>query len=179
MPSSHSIALSWSSRKRQCGRSPPAHFAAWSASEERAHRLKQLRSHLRRDFDTISVDAPFGSIVRFDDGKPTVTPRWKTAMLILLVLCPTVMTLTRFLAPVLAEAGSPPWLTMWLSEIVSVAALTFVMMPLATRLFARWLDPVDGGSLRVTVVGVLVVLAVYAATLWLFDSVQWLHYWGR
>jgi hypothetical protein len=60
---------------------------------------------------------------------------------------------------------------------VSVALLTFVFMPLATRLFTRWLDPIDGVSERVSILGALVVIGVYAATLWLFASVQWLDFW--
>lgn len=152
-------------------------LAAWSRSDERARRLDQLRTHLTKDFDTLSVDAPFGSILRFDHGRPRVTPKWKTAMLVLLVLYPTVMTLSRFLGPVLKDMGAAPWLLMWLSQIVSVAVLTYALMPLATRLFTRWLDPVDGASVRVSVLGVLVVIAVYAATLWLFAAVQWLDFW--
>jgi len=52
-------------------------------------------------------------------------------------------------------------------------------MPTATRLFARWLGPIDGSSVRVSLVGVLVVVSAYAATLWLFGAVEWLHFWGR
>jgi antibiotic biosynthesis monooxygenase (ABM) superfamily enzyme len=152
-------------------------LAAWSNSDERARRLEQLRTHLTKDFDTLSVDAPFGSILRIDHGRPRVTPMWKTAMLVLLVLYPTVMTLSRFLGPVLKDLGAQPWLSMWLSQIVSVAVLTYALMPLATRLFARWLDPIDGASVKVSMLGALAVIAVYAATLWLFAAVQWLDFW--
>ena len=152
-------------------------LAAWSGSDERARRLKQMRTHLTRDFDTLSVDAPFGSILRIDHGRPKVTPMWKTAMLVLLVLYPTVMTLSRFLGPVLNDMGAEPWLSMWLSQIVSVAVLTYALMPLATRLFTRWLDPIDGAPVRVSVLGALAVSAVYAATLWLFAAVDWLDFW--
>ncbi len=98
-------------------------------------------------------------------------------MLVLLVLYPTVMTLSRFLGPVLKDMGAEPWLSLWLSQIVSVAVLTFVLMPLATRLFTRWLDPIDGASVRVSALGATVVVAVYAATLWLFAAVTWLDFW--
>ena len=80
-------------------------LGAWMASDERSRRLAQLRSQLRKDFDTLSVDAPFGSILRIDHGRASVTPRWKTAMAILLVLYPTVMLLSRFLGPVAAGLG--------------------------------------------------------------------------
>jgi antibiotic biosynthesis monooxygenase (ABM) superfamily enzyme len=146
-------------------------LAAWSGSGERVRGLKQLRSHLTKDFDTLSVDAPFGSILRIDHGRPRVTPTWKTAMLVLLVLYPTVMTLSRILGPVLKDMGAEPWLTTWLSQIVSVTVMTYALMPLATRLFTRWLDPIDGASVRVSVLGAVAAVAVYAATLWLFAGV--------
>jgi antibiotic biosynthesis monooxygenase (ABM) superfamily enzyme len=151
-------------------------LATWSGSEERARRLKDLRTHLTREFDTLSVDAPFGSILRIADGRPRVTPTWKTAMMVLLVLYPTVMLLTRFLVPVLREMDVQPWLSTWLSNIVSVAVMTYALSPWATRLFARWLDPIDGASTRVSILGALAVAAVYAASLWLFSAVHWLNY---
>jgi antibiotic biosynthesis monooxygenase (ABM) superfamily enzyme len=152
-------------------------LAAWSRSDERGRQLQKLRSHLTKDFDTLSADAPFGSILRIDRGRPRVTPTWKTAMLVLLVLYPTVMTLSRFLGPPLKDIGAGPWLSMWLSQIVSVAVMTYALMPLATRLFTRWLDPIDGASVRISVLGATVVVTVYAATLWLFASVTWLDFW--
>ena len=57
-------------------------LATWLRSDERANRLSQLRPHLTKDFETLSVDAPFASILRIDDGRPKVTPKWKTAMLV-------------------------------------------------------------------------------------------------
>ena len=67
-------------------------------------------------------------------------------MLVLLVLYPTVMTLSRFLGPVLDDLGAEPWLSMWLSQIVSVGLMTWFLMPLVTGWFRRWLDPVDGAG---------------------------------
>jgi uncharacterized protein len=152
-------------------------LSAWLASDERARGLAQLRSHLTKDFDTLSVDAPFGSILRIDHGRPRVTPPWRTAMLVLLVLYPTVMTLSRFYVPVLTRLGAHPWLSTWLNQVVCVAAMSYALMPLATRLFARWLDPVDGAPVRVSVLGTVAVVATYAATLSVFASVRWLQFW--
>jgi uncharacterized protein len=87
------------------------------------------------------------------------------------------MLLSRFLGPVFMDMGAEPWLSMWLGQIASVAALTYVLMPLGTRAFSPWLDPVDGASVKVSVLGALVVIAGYAATLWLFAAVPWLDFW--
>jgi uncharacterized protein len=133
--------------------------------------------HLTQDSETLSVDAPFGSILRIDHGAARVTPRWKTAMLVLLVLYPTVMTLSRFLGPVFTALGARPWLTTWLTQIVTVAGLSYALTPLAAKAFNRWLDPVEGAAMRITLLGGVVLGALYAASLWLFASVRWLQFW--
>ncbi|MGN2637582.1 antibiotic biosynthesis monooxygenase [Nocardia takedensis] len=152
-------------------------LAAWLESEQRRAALPALRSELTEDFSMAVHSTPFGSTLRTVDGRTRVTPTWKVAMLVLLVLYPTVMTLSRFLGPVLDEWGAPPWLAMWLSQIVSVASMSWVLSPAAAAAFRRWLDPVDGAGWRRGLVGATVVAALYAATLALFASVPWLQYW--
>jgi heme-degrading monooxygenase HmoA len=61
-------------------------LAAWSNSDERARRLEQLRTHLTKDFDTLSVDATFGSILRIDHddavavSRPGPQRRWRATV---------------------------------------------------------------------------------------------------
>jgi hypothetical protein len=149
---------------------------SWLNSPQRKQALPQLRSQLAEDFSVVAHSTPFGSILRVQDGTTRVTPNWKTAMLVLLVLFPTVMTLSRFLGPVLDNAGAEPWLSMWTSQIVSVGLMTWFLMPVVTSWFRRWLDPVDGASVRVSVIGAGVVLLGYVATLALFATVTWLQF---
>jgi hypothetical protein len=150
---------------------------SWMNSEQRREALPALRSGLSAEFSVVTHSTPFGSILRVQDGATRVTPDWKTAMLVLLVLYPTVMTLSRFLGPVLSEVGAEPWLAMWLSQIVSVAAMTWFLMPLVTRWFRRWLDPVDGAGVRVSTIGAVIVALGYVAFLTLFATVSWLDFW--
>ena len=152
-------------------------LAAWLNSAERTAALPELRAQLSQDFSVLAHSTPFGSILRVQDGVTRVTPEWKTAMLVLLVLYPTVMTLSRFLGPVLDDLGAQPWLSMWLSQIVSVALMTWFLMPAVTGWFRRWLDPVQGAGVRVSAIGAGVVAAVYAVTLTIFASVTWLQFW--
>jgi antibiotic biosynthesis monooxygenase (ABM) superfamily enzyme len=149
----------------------------WMGSAARLAALPQLRADLTREFAVVTRSTPFGSILRVQDGATRVTPQWKTAMLVLLVLYPTVMTLSRFLGPVLDDLGAEPWLSMWLSQIVSVGAMTWFLMPVVTGWFRRWLDPVDGAGARVSLTGAAVVVAVYAVTLTIFASITWLQFW--
>lgn len=152
-------------------------LVTWLGSQERTDALGPLRSSLSREFSQVFATTAFGTTIRTVNGRTAITPKWKTAMLILLVLYPTVMLLSRFLGPVLFEFGAHPWLVMWLSQVVSVAALQWVLMPWAGRRFRRWLDPVDGAGVRTTALGAAVLVAGYLATLALFASVQWLQYW--
>ena len=41
----------------------------------------------------------------------------------------------------------------------------------------RWLDPVDGAGLRISLRGAAVAVIVYAASLTAFATVEWLQYW--
>ncbi|WP_330233989.1 antibiotic biosynthesis monooxygenase [Nocardia sp. NBC_00508] len=149
----------------------------WMRSDDRAAALPELRSKLTEDFTVDAHTTPFGSTMRTIDGQTKMTPTWKIAMLVLLVLYPTVMTLSRFLGPVLDRAGAAPWLAMWLSQIVSVGLMSYVLSPAVAARFRRWLDPIDGAGLRISAAGAAVIVVLYALTLLLFASVTWLQYW--
>jgi antibiotic biosynthesis monooxygenase (ABM) superfamily enzyme len=150
---------------------------AWLRSHERQEALPQLRAQLTRNFFELPRSAPFGSTVRTDYGETRITPAWKTAMLVLLYLYPMVMLLSRFLAPPLHRVGAGTWLTVFLSNVTSVALLQWVLMPGVSRPFRRWLDPVDGAGARISLAGASVVVLGYVAALLLFALVQWLQYW--
>lgn len=152
-------------------------LAAWLGSRQRAEALPSLRSTLLKDFSTMSSTTPLGTTVRTSNGKTVMTPNWKSAMLVLLVLYPTVMVLSRFFGPMLDAVGAEPWLALWVSQVVSVSALQWWLMPAVTRPFRRWLDPVDGAGRRISVLGGAAVVALYAVTLAVFASVKWLQFW--
>jgi uncharacterized protein len=152
-------------------------LGTWMRSTARADALPEVSASLTRNFTQSGRIAPFGATVRTEDGLTEITPGWKVAMLVLLVVYPTVMTLTRFLAPVIAHVGSPPWLTLFISQVASTALLQWAFIPLAWRCFRRWMDPVDGRSLGISVRGAVAMLILYAAILAVFANVTWLEYW--
>ncbi|MDT5340699.1 MAG: uncharacterized protein QOD90_6204 [Mycobacterium sp.] len=152
-------------------------LADWLRSPERDQALPGLRSSLTKGFSAVSQTTPFATTVRVQGGRTLMTPNWKSAMLVLLVLYPTVMILSRFFGPVLDGLGAEPWLVLWVSQIVSVSALQWWLMPTVTRPFRKWLDPVDGAGGRISAIGAVIVAAGYALTLTLFASVTWLQFW--
>lgn len=153
------------------------HLTAWLSSRQREDALPGLRSSLTAEFAPVAGTTAFGTTVRTDGGRMLMTPNWKSVMLVLLVLYPTVMLLSRFLGPVLDRLGAEPWLSLWLSQVISVAAMQWWLMPWASKPFRRWLDPVDGAGWRSSLAGAAVILLLYAVTLLLFGSVTWLQYW--
>ena len=153
-------------------------LSAWLRSPQRKEMLPPVRSSLTRDFSVSAKTTPLGTTVRNVDGKTEMTPSWKTAMLLLMVLYPMVMLQSKFVAPVIGKLGARPWLSVWLSQVVSVALMQWWLMPTVSAWCRRWLDPVDGAGLRISLRGAAVAMIVYAASLTVFATVEWLQYWN-
>jgi uncharacterized protein len=153
-------------------------LSAWLRSPQRNEALPPVRSSLTRDFSVLAQTTPFGTTVRNVDGKAKMTPSWKTAMLLLMVLYPMVMLQSRFVAPVIGKLGAQPWLSVWLSQVLSVALMQWWLMPTVASWCRRWLDPVDGASRRISLRGAAIAVIVYAASLTTFATVEVLQYWN-
>jgi uncharacterized protein len=152
-------------------------LAAWLRSPKRAEVLPPVRSSLTRDLSVFAQTTPLGTTVRTVDGKTKMTPSWKTAMLLLMVLYPLAMLQSKFVAPVIGKLGAEPWLSVWLGQVVSVVLMQWLLMPTVSSWCRRWLDPVDGAGLRVSLRGAGVAMIVYIASLTLFATVEWLQFW--
>jgi antibiotic biosynthesis monooxygenase (ABM) superfamily enzyme len=84
-------------------------------------------------------------------------------MVVLLVLFPTVMVLSKVLSPFLH--GLPLALQMFLSNVTSVVLMTWLFMPLTLRALGFWLTPAGTG---VGVRGLVTVLVAYALAITVF-----------
>lgn len=146
-------------------------LAGWIRSHEREQALPRLRGGLTGDFAEVSRSAPFGSTVRIADGQPKITPGWKSAMLVVLCLYPTVMVITKFLAPELGRLGFAQSPSMFVGNVISVSLLQWVLVPTVSRPFRRWLDPIDGASARISLGGAAVVVLGYSLLLLIFSLV--------
>jgi hypothetical protein len=140
----------------------------WLASPERAEWLSRA-APLLSDLHLARIGGGLGGW--FLDGhepragSPGVAPRWKQAMAVLLALYPTVMALRWLELPLLDEL--PDAARVFGSNLLSVAVLTWVLMPLITRGLARWLAPGAGAQLSATyAVGLIAVYATLVAAFW-------------
>jgi uncharacterized protein len=94
-------------------------------------------------------------------------PDWKTAILVMLGLYPIVMLEMRFLSPHLTSLN--PALATFIGNIGSVAATSFITMPLFVHWFGWWLftskdSPKSRGSIGVALLIALFVVEI--ALLW-------------
>jgi antibiotic biosynthesis monooxygenase (ABM) superfamily enzyme len=112
----------------------------WLNSPERAALLKES-DDLIEGFSAQRVDTSFPGWVPADPATGKPPSPWKTACLVLLALFPVVMLELRFLNPVLRAWGSPPALTVFAGNAISVALTTWPLMPIAIRAFRPWLFP--------------------------------------
>ncbi len=92
-------------------------------------------------------------------GAAALPPDWKQAMIVLLVLYPTVMLLGRFLSPWLASL--PLAVSMFIGNVVSVALLTWLLMPGANRALGFWLTSTGARGRLVELRGIGMILAGY------------------
>ncbi len=82
-------------------------------------------------------------------GQPLRTPpRWKMFLLTLLAAYPLIMIVTALFGPWLGQSGpwvghSSPWLFNFVVTVALTTLLTYLAMPLVTRLFYAWLYPKD------------------------------------
>ncbi len=144
----------------------------WIQSRERHEALPRLRDELTHDFAELALSAPFGSTVRVADGETRITPGWKSAMLVLLCLYPTVMLLSRSLAPALDHFGVRQVVAIFVGNVISVVLLQWVLVPTVSVPARRWLDPIDGAPARISAAGAAVIAVCYAVLLALFALVS-------
>ncbi|MEX0990851.1 MAG: antibiotic biosynthesis monooxygenase [Actinomycetota bacterium] len=143
------------------------HLQAWFDSPERKKLLDELDASVDR-LDVRQVGGSFGGWFSAPMGK--AVPNWKQAMAVLLMLYPAVMLITLLLSPQLKDLGLSLAASIFVGNVVSVAALTWALMPAANRVLRGWLSP-DANS-RTTIGGALALVAAYAALLITFGYVS-------
>lgn len=115
-----------------------ADLNAWLESRDRQALLKELEPivesmHAHR---VTGLEGWF-AINRGPSGDAPAPPSWKQALAVLMALYPTVMILAFLTKPLLQSLSLP--VQMLIGNLLSVAALTWLVMPFVTRVLGFWL----------------------------------------
>ena len=98
-------------------------------------------------------------------------PAWKQNMIVLLLLYPVVFLFGALVqTPLLmARAGMPFWLALFVGNIVSVLLLNW-LVPWTSRGFMWWLSPPRDARSTMNVMGTALIIGLYAAFLLIFSQ---------
>jgi len=141
--------------------STPEQLDAWLSSPER-RALLQRSAALVQGWQSRRLPSSFAGWFPSAPGQ-AAPPTWKQAALVLLVLYPIVMLELRFLSPLLA--GLVPAVGTFIGNAISVALVSWPLMPLAVSGLAWWLQPRPAVHARTEILGALLVAALYALEL--------------
>jgi uncharacterized protein len=151
------------------------HLDAWLESAERQRLLDEGKRF--KDFSLKRISAPFGSwfAPAGGEGGGEAPAQWKTALSVLVGLYPTVVLLTLAISELWKKAEL--WESLLIGNILSVALLTWVVMPVVTRALRFWLEPEGGrADARLNARGTVacVVFLTFAAfVFWLCTTQIW------
>jgi hypothetical protein len=145
------------------------HMDRWLASPERAAGREQMYRSTSSHHHKV-VATGFGSWFAFNAEDGMTAPAWKQAMVVVSALFPTVMILNMTVGRLLTDENLGMAPSVFIGNVLGTIALTWLMMPIVTRGMAWWLSP--RSSARTTLLGVPVLLAVYAAEVALFSALN-------
>ncbi|MXM62555.1 antibiotic biosynthesis monooxygenase [Streptomyces sp. HUCO-GS316] len=144
------------------------HLDQWLGSDVRAKLLAEGENYFSA-YDVHKVGSAFSGWFRFgEDAEGGAPPNWKQAMSVLLALYPTVMVLNLTVGDALEDAGVRGYLSLFIGNLLSVSALTWLLMPLVNRGLAFWLVPSRALSVRTQVVGTVLVVLCWALCILIF-----------
>ncbi|WP_405681914.1 antibiotic biosynthesis monooxygenase [Streptomyces sp. NBC_01238] len=145
-----------------------AHLEEWLNSEARERLLSEGRDYFG-SYDVRKIGSAFSGWFRFGQGtEEGAPPNWKQAMSVVLALYPTVMILNLTVGTWLSRLGMAGYLALFISNVLSVSVLTWLLMPLVNRVFAFWLLPSRARSVGVHVTGAVIVAACWAVLITVF-----------
>ncbi|MDH6678794.1 antibiotic biosynthesis monooxygenase (ABM) superfamily enzyme [Rhodococcus sp. LBL1] len=148
------------------------HLDHWLESPERAALLAEGKAF--KDFSVRPIPNPYGSWFPTRGAAGSAVPSWKTALSVLVGLYPLVVVLTLVIDEL--WPGAPLWASLLIGNIASVSLLTWVVMPIVTRVLRFWLEPDAPTGRRIDAIGSAVSIGFVAAAavvFWLVTTVVW------
>lgn len=148
------------------------HLDDWLTSDVRQGLLEEGRRYFA-SYDVHKVGSAFSGWFSFEGGaRGDAPPNWKQAMSVLLALYPTVMVLNLTVGYELDDLGVPGYVGLFIGNVLSVSALTWLLMPLVNRVLAFWLVPGRARSARVHVAGAALVVLAYLLFVAIFGLIS-------
>lgn len=137
----------------------PKSMDQWFLSEERKQLVAESNQLISSTgFQNVTTSFPGWFTGEAGVGKGP--PNWKTAMLILLGLYPSVMLVIKYLIP-LMHAYSPA-VNNFIGNILTVAFTTWITMPLFIKTFNSWLFPNQNTPKWINPLSVITILFLFA-----------------
>jgi antibiotic biosynthesis monooxygenase (ABM) superfamily enzyme len=142
-----------------------SHLEGWMNAPERKEMLSESKAFIEHEQLT-RLATSFPGWFPTDPKTGKGPPNWKAAMLVLLGLFPIVMLESFFLNPRLASLNFS--LALFIGNTISVAATTYLTMPLFIKTLKWWLLPEPDAPKSVHWKGTLLVFALYALSVAIF-----------
>jgi hypothetical protein len=137
------------------------HLEAWMEAPERAELLRESKAFIDQE-QLMRLATSFPGWVPINPVTGKGPPNWKTALLVVLGLFPIVMLEMRLLSPILTALGLHASLATFIGNCISVAATTFITMPLFIRWFGWWLFADRKSPTWIEPTGLLFLVALFA-----------------
>lgn len=136
------------------------HLEAWLNSPRRSELLTGLENFSE---ENILKKVHNGFNFWFTKSTPEKSV-WKENALVLLTLYPVVFVFSFIQNPLMAK-GVPFWFMLFIACTYSTAVLGWLTVPALVKLFAWWLNPPKNNAKQYTIMGSLLVLALYMVSL--------------
>jgi hypothetical protein len=146
-----------------------ATLQAWLDAPERKAWLAKLPQDAL-GFRQTTMPTGFGSWVAEQTADGTPVPHWKSFLLVLVGLYPVVMLLTLIVSPRIVDLGMA--FAMLVSNVLSVATLEWIVMPLLNRALAPWLRAHGRDGRLVSVVGAALIVGALLLMALIFRAVS-------
>jgi uncharacterized protein len=134
---------------------------AWMEAPERAELLGESKAFIEHE-QLMRLATSFPGWVPINPMTGKGPPNWKTALLVILGLFPVVMLELRFLSPILGSFGLHASPATFIGNCISVAATTYITLPLFIRWFGWWLFTDKNTSKWIEPTGLLLLGALFA-----------------
>lgn len=140
------------------------HLNAWLESDARRDALREVEPFIEQREQQVAT--AFSGWFTFGDAPGQVPPNWKQAMVVLLTLFPVVMLELLYLSPLLQSLNVA--VATFIGNLLSVAALTWLLVPWANRAFGWWLRPMVSVSPGTEAAGIALIVGLYAISVLVF-----------